>query len=111
MDKMKRARDVVEAYICMAMEDEYVTELQANGTIDDSLFRFWYRFIPSNISALQNDMSNVIYMKIEKDLNQYMGQTFEETYGVKIERATRLSHLLHLADGGGQIRPLIHRKR
>lgn len=47
-------------------------------TIDDSLFRFWYRFIPSNISALQNDMSDVVYMKIEKALNQYMGQTFEE---------------------------------
>ncbi|MGN1304648.1 MAG: ATP-binding protein [Oscillospiraceae bacterium] len=46
--------------------------------IDDSLFRFWYRFIPSNISALQNDMSDVVYTKIEKDLNQYMGQTFEE---------------------------------
>lgn len=78
MDKMKRARDVVEAYICMAMEDEYVTELQANGIIDDSLFRFWYRFIPSNISALQNDMSDVVYVKIENALNQYMGQTFEE---------------------------------
>lgn len=31
MDKIKIARDVVGAYICMAMEDEYVTELQANG--------------------------------------------------------------------------------
>lgn len=46
--------------------------------IDDCLFRFWYRFIPSNISALQNDMSDVVYSKIEKALNQYMGQTFEE---------------------------------
>lgn len=46
--------------------------------IDDSLFRFWYRFIPSNISALQNDMSDIVYMKIEKAFNQYMGQTFEE---------------------------------
>ena len=31
MDKMKIARNVVGAYICMTMEDEYVTELQANG--------------------------------------------------------------------------------
>lgn len=46
--------------------------------IEDSLFRFWYRFIPSNISALQNDMSDVVYAKIEKELNQFMGQTFEE---------------------------------
>lgn len=46
--------------------------------IEDSLFRFWYRFIPSNISALNNDMSDVVYRKIEKDFSQYMGQTFEE---------------------------------
>lgn len=31
MDKMKIARDVVGAYICIAMEDEYITELQSNG--------------------------------------------------------------------------------
>jgi len=46
--------------------------------IEDSLFRFWYRFIPSNISALNNDMSDVVYRKIEKDFAQYMGQIFEE---------------------------------
>jgi hypothetical protein len=46
--------------------------------IDDPLFRFWYRFVPENVSAIQNGMTNVVCKKIEKELNQYMGQTFEE---------------------------------
>lgn len=46
--------------------------------VEDSLFRFWYRFIPENISALQNGMEDVIYRKISEQFNSYMGYVFEE---------------------------------
>ena len=32
--------------------------------VEDNLFRFWYRFIPKNISSRQNGMEDVIYRKI-----------------------------------------------
>ena len=46
--------------------------------VEDNLFRFWYRFIPENISALQNRMEDVIYRKISEQFNSYMGYVFEE---------------------------------
>lgn len=46
--------------------------------INDNLFRFWYRFIPNNISALQNDMSELVYNMIENQFQSYMGPIFEE---------------------------------
>lgn len=49
--------------------------------IEDNLFRFWYRFIPQNISALQNGMTDIVYKSIEKQLNSYMGMIFEDICG------------------------------
>lgn len=46
--------------------------------IEDNLFRFWYRFIPTNISALQNGMTDIVYQIIEKQFNAYMGMIFED---------------------------------
>ncbi len=45
--------------------------------IDDNLFRFWYRFIPRNLSLLQNDMVDVAYDSIASGLGTYMGAVFE----------------------------------
>ncbi len=46
--------------------------------VEDNLFRFWYRFIPNNISALENGMTEVIYEKISLQFDTYMGSVFEE---------------------------------
>ena len=46
--------------------------------IDDNLFRFWYRFIPENLSLLQNNMVDIAYKSVEKEMNTYMGFVFEE---------------------------------
>lgn len=46
--------------------------------IEDQLFRFWYRFIPGNISILQNGMIDVACDRIMKQFPQYMGPVFEE---------------------------------
>lgn len=47
-------------------------------SVEDNLFRFWYRFIPKNISALQNGMTDIVYNKISEQFEQYMGYVFEE---------------------------------
>jgi hypothetical protein len=46
--------------------------------IADNLFRFWYRFIPTNLSILQNGMIDLAYRNISEQLNNYMGAVFEE---------------------------------
>ena len=44
--------------------------------LEDSMFRFWYRFIPDNIAAINRRMTEVAYNKI--DITAFMGGVFEE---------------------------------
>lgn len=46
--------------------------------IEDNLFRFWYRFVPENLSLLQNDMIDIAYHSVSAGMNTYMGAVFEE---------------------------------
>ena len=46
--------------------------------IADNLFRFWYRFVPSNFSIIQKDMTDLAYKNINEQLSSYMGAVFEE---------------------------------
>ena len=42
------------------------------------MFRFWYRFVPDNASAIARGAENLVYKRIESQLNDYMGRVFEE---------------------------------
>ena len=58
-----------------------ITETSSKKTIysiADNMFRFWHRFIPPNISVIQNDMIEVAYKNIAEQLPVYMGAVFEE---------------------------------
>lgn len=46
--------------------------------IDDNLFRFWYRFVPENLSLIQNNMIDIAYNSISDGMATYMGSVFEE---------------------------------
>lgn len=46
--------------------------------IDDNMFRFWYRFVPQNSSAIVRGAVDVVYRRIEPYLSDYMGKVFEE---------------------------------
>lgn len=47
-------------------------------TIDDNLFRFWYRFVPENSSIIGRGAVDLAYKRIEPYLSDYMGKVFEE---------------------------------
>jgi len=47
-------------------------------SIDDNMFRFWYRFVPDNIAPIQNEMGNRVYKKIELHISDFMGKVFED---------------------------------
>lgn len=47
--------------------------------VSDNLFRFWYRFVPKNITAISSNSFNAIYdSAVSSYLNDYMGLVFEE---------------------------------
>lgn len=47
-------------------------------TIDDNMFRFWYRFVPANNSIIARGAADLVYKRIEPCLSDYMGKVFEE---------------------------------
>ena len=47
-------------------------------TIDDNMFRFWYRFVPENYSIISRGASDIAYKRMEPHLSDYMGKVFEE---------------------------------
>ena len=46
--------------------------------LEDSMFRFWYRFIPDNMAAINRRLSDVAYLKIAPQITSFMGAVFEE---------------------------------
>ena len=47
-------------------------------SIDDNMFRFWYRFVPENASMIARGAADLVYKRIEPQLPDYMGKVFEE---------------------------------
>ena len=42
------------------------------------MFRFWYRFVPQNMSLIQQGAGELVYTKVKDQINAYMGVVFEE---------------------------------
>lgn len=47
-------------------------------SIEDNMFRFWYRFIPDNSSMIARGAADLVYRRIEPKLSDYMGRVFED---------------------------------
>ena len=47
-------------------------------SIEDNMFRFWYRFVPNNNSVIMRGAADIVYRRIEPQLSGYMGAVFEE---------------------------------
>ncbi len=47
-------------------------------SLEDNMFRFWYRFIPSNLSIISRGATELAYNRIKPHLSDYMGSIFEE---------------------------------
>ena len=46
--------------------------------LEDSMFRFWYRFIPDNMSLIQRGEASLSYERLEPQIPAFMGTVFEE---------------------------------
>lgn len=47
-------------------------------SIEDNMFRFWYRFVSQNNSIIARGAADLVYKRIEPFLSDYMGKVFEE---------------------------------
>lgn len=47
-------------------------------SIEDNMFRFWYRFVPENTSIISRGATDLAYKRIAPELSSYMGGVFEE---------------------------------
>ena len=47
-------------------------------SIEDNMFRFWYRFVQNNSSVIERGATDLVYKRIEAQLPDYMGNVFEE---------------------------------
>lgn len=47
-------------------------------SIEDNMFRFWYRFVFENNSIIARGAADMVYKRIEPQLSDYMGKVFEE---------------------------------
>lgn len=47
-------------------------------SIEDNMFRFWYRFVFENNSIIARGAADLVYKRIEPQLSNYMGKVFEE---------------------------------
>lgn len=47
-------------------------------SIEDNMFRFWYRFVPENTSIISRGAVDLAYNRIAPALSSYMGGVFED---------------------------------
>ena len=47
-------------------------------SVEDNMFRFWYRFVLDNNSIIARGAADLVYKRIEPQLSDYMGKVFEE---------------------------------
>lgn len=47
-------------------------------SIEDNMFRFWYRFVPENTSIISRGAADLAYKRISPELSSYMGGVFED---------------------------------
>ena len=47
-------------------------------SIEDNMFRFWYRFVPENTSIISRGATDLAYNRIKPHLSNYMGSVFED---------------------------------
>lgn len=46
--------------------------------LSDTMFQFWYRFVPANLALIEQGAKDRVYQRVETQITAYMGFVFEE---------------------------------
>jgi AAA+ ATPase superfamily predicted ATPase len=63
-------------------------------TVKDSMYRFWYRFVPKAVTQIESGFADIYETKVEPFISDFMGPVFEEVckqYLLRIGREKRAS--------------------
>ena len=82
----------------LGLVDKYtpVTERAGKKTvyeIRDNMFRFWYRFIPENMSLINCGMASRIWRSVAREIPVYMNKVFEDICRVWMEQQNQAGRL------------------
>ena len=73
-----------------------VTERAGRKTIyeiKDNMFRFWYRFVPRNMSLIRSGMANRIWRSVAREIPAFMSKVFEDICRVWLEQQDQAGKL------------------
>jgi hypothetical protein len=73
-----------------------VTEKAGKKTIyeiEDNFFRFWYRFVPDNMSLIQSGVADRIWRSVARDIPSFMSKVFEDICRQWLEQRNQLGGL------------------
>ncbi|MCL2126120.1 MAG: ATP-binding protein [Oscillospiraceae bacterium] len=73
-----------------------VTEKAGRKTIyeiEDYMFRFWYRFVPANISLIKGGMADKVWRGVAREMPAYMGKVFEDICRQWLEQRNQAGRL------------------
>ena len=62
-------------------------------SIKDSMFRFWYRFIPKNMSLIKSGVTDRIWRNVAREMPSFMGTVFEDICRQWLEQQNQNSRL------------------
>jgi AAA+ ATPase superfamily predicted ATPase len=79
------------------------TERKSIYVLRDNMFRFWYRFIPQNVTAIESGLGMQVYEKrILSSLPAYVGRVFEDACREYMKRQNGRQSLPFMFDGIGR---------
>jgi len=79
------------------------TERKSVYMISDNMFRFWYRFIPQNVTAIESGLGREVYsLRIVQHLSSYLGRVFEDACRDYLKRQNGTQTLPFMFDGIGR---------
>ena len=73
-----------------------VTEKSGKKTvyeITDNMFRFWYRFVPDNVSLIQSGMADRIWRSVAREIPSFMSTVFEDICRQWLEQQNQADRL------------------
>ena len=79
------------------------TERNSIYILHDNMFRFWYRFIPQNVTNIESGLGRqVLENRIKQGLPVYMGHVFEDACREYMKRINGSQSLPFMFDGIGR---------
>ena len=61
--------------------------------IEDSMFRFWYRFVPGNMSLIQLGMVDKFWRSVAREIPSFMSKVFEDICRQWVEQRNQANQL------------------